>query len=617
MNADGRPDVAVGAPRALADPATGPSGAAYVVYSRPPASPPVDLAALDPTRGVVLLGSAGEQAGTALASVGDLEGDGVAGLAVGAPFASPLGRKHAGAVYLIGGHTSGPATLAALPGRVAGAASFDRLGTALDAGSPPGAAALPAAAAIAIGAPESTVVKPPTAAAQPLGRLGAGAAYVIFPRVAGTSIDLALPAPGAVERLAGPVADEHVGSTVAVVPRSSRRGTTGVLVGHLAEPAQSPAAAWLVAPVGAPTRPSSPTAAPVGGCVPARNVEAIVDDSGSMDKTDPEVLRREALDLLISKPTNAGHITGAVEFGTGAQEIFPPLVLPDVTDPLHATLESLLDEHIRHDAGQTNYNAAFAAAAQQNPDAQGRIFVTDGAHNVGALDLATAAGPPTYVIGLGNLRGRAIEDNLQAIADTTGGLYFAHVRADQLPPVIDAIDAIGLGCAIGLPTAAIAVPSARAPAPSRPGASAAPTVDAGVTGALPDSATVTDKKPIAKFVTDLPPALSRADLTLTWDSTSDRFAITAVTLVNGSRTIRVRGRALARALRGDTISKGRLTIEGTKGDSFQTLHITGLSQAGGSRAGAATRRHFLRWATRRKRGHGRATLRGAGYRLRR
>jgi hypothetical protein len=488
---------------------------------------------------------------------------------------------------------------------------------ALDAGSPPGAAALPAAAAIAIGAPESTTVKPPTAAAQPLGRLGAGAAYVVFPRVAGTSIDLALPAPGAVERLAGPVPDEHVGSTVAVISRAGRSGATGVLVGHLNEPADSPAAAWLVTPLGAPSRPASPAPAPVaGGCVPARNVEAIIDDSGSMNTTDPKVLRRQALDLLISKPSNAGRITGAVEFGTAAQEIFPPLALPDATDALHATLESLLDEHIRHDAGETNYNAAFAAAAMQNPEAQGRIFVTDGAHNVGPLNLAAAAGPPTYVIGLGNLRGTTIEGNLQAIADTTGGLYFAHVRADQLAPVLDAIDAIGLGCATGLPTAAVAVPTAKAPAPSLPGASAAPTVREGVAGALPDSADVTDKKPIAKFVTDLPPALSGADLTLTWDSTSDRFAITTITLVDGSRRVRVRRHTLARALNGDTVHKGSLAIVGTRGDSFQTLHISGLGQAGGSRAGAATRRHFLRWATRRKRGHGRARLRGAGYRLR-
>jgi hypothetical protein len=118
MNGDGRPDVAVGAPKALSDPTTGRSGAAYVVYSPKPGAPPVDLAALDPTRGVVLTGSAGEQAGTALASVGDLEGDGAPGLAVGAPFASPLGRKHAGAVYLVGGHVSGIVQLATLPGLV-------------------------------------------------------------------------------------------------------------------------------------------------------------------------------------------------------------------------------------------------------------------------------------------------------------------------------------------------------------------------------------------------------------------------------------------------------------------------------------------------------------------
>jgi hypothetical protein len=620
VNGDGRPDVAVGAPRAFADPTAGPAGAAYLVYSPPPpagaAVPPVDLAALDPQRGAALFGSAGDMAGTALASVGDLGGDGVADLAVGAPYASPFGRSHAGAVYVVDGRVSGPAALATLPAPIAGAYRFDHLGLALDGGAPPGAAFAPPAVAIAIGAPESTNVRPPTGAAQPLGRLGAGAAYVIFPGVAGTSIDLALPPAGAVERLVGPVAGEHLGGSVAVIPRPGRTDTAGVLVGHLSDPADAPAAAWAVSPVGAPARPSSPVAGPVSsGCVPARDVEAIVDDSGSMRDTDPEVLRLQALDLLISKPSNKGRVVGAVEFGSAAQQIFPPLALPDATDQLHATLEGLLAEHIRHDDDQTNYTAAFAAAGAQNPEVQGRIFLTDGGHNVGPFDLSVTAGPPTYVIGLGNLLGATINRNLQAIADSTGGQYFRHVSAKQLAPVLDAIDSIGLGCASGLATAAAAVASTKGAAPARPDASDAPTIDAGVAGALPAAAAATDRRPVVKFTTDLPPTLPSADLTLTWDSTSDRFAITSVTLVDGGRKVRVHRRRLARALSGKTIRAGRLTIVGTRGKSFQTLHVSGLAQAAGSALGrAATRRHFINWSTRRRRGHGRAAVHGAAYR---
>jgi len=157
------------------------------------------------------------------------------------------------------------------------------------------------------------------------------------------------------------------------------------------------------------------------------------------------------------------------------------------------------------------------------------------------------------------------------------------------------------------------VPSARSRPPARR-FSAPPIVEQGVSGALPDAAAVTDRRPVAKFLTDLPPELSSADLTLTWDTTSDRFAITSVTLVDGRRKLRVRRRALARALGGTAIRAGRVRIIGTRGESFLTLHISGLGAAGSTQAQAATRRHFLRWSSRRKRGHGRTTLRAAGYR---
>ena len=57
-------------------------------------------------------------------------------------------------------------------------------------------------------------------------------------------------------------------------------------------------------------------------CAPLTNIEAIIDDSGSMASTDSNRLRVAALDLLISKPQNAKLMLGAVEFGTGASPLF-------------------------------------------------------------------------------------------------------------------------------------------------------------------------------------------------------------------------------------------------------------------------------------------------------
>src|SRR2546423_4851762 len=50
------------------------------------------------------------------------------------------------------------------------------------------------------------------------------------------------------------------------------------------------------------------------GCTPATNIEAIIDDSGSMAGTDSNTLRVKGLKLLI-KTLSSGTLLGAVEFG--------------------------------------------------------------------------------------------------------------------------------------------------------------------------------------------------------------------------------------------------------------------------------------------------------------
>src|ERR1700753_1908096 len=56
------------------------------------------------------------------------------------------------------------------------------------------------------------------------------------------------------------------------------------------------------------------------GCTPDTNIEAIIDDSGSMEVTDPNKLRVQAMDLLV-KTLPATTTLGAVEFGSGFEGI--------------------------------------------------------------------------------------------------------------------------------------------------------------------------------------------------------------------------------------------------------------------------------------------------------
>ena len=60
------------------------------------------------------------------------------------------------------------------------------------------------------------------------------------------------------------------------------------------------------------------------GCKPATNIEASIDDSGSMSATDGNELRRTGLELFVNAGSNDNKTLGAVEFGSSANTVFGP-----------------------------------------------------------------------------------------------------------------------------------------------------------------------------------------------------------------------------------------------------------------------------------------------------
>ncbi len=106
FNGDGYDDFIVGAPQNEAGSATN-QGGAYIIYGRVDAgADDINLATGVGTRGIAIRGSiTGDQAGFAVNSAGDVNGDGLDDVIVGAPL-SDAGGADAGAAYLIYGNTN-------------------------------------------------------------------------------------------------------------------------------------------------------------------------------------------------------------------------------------------------------------------------------------------------------------------------------------------------------------------------------------------------------------------------------------------------------------------------------------------------------------------------------
>ena len=107
VNGDGISDLLISA--FMADPNGADSGQSYVVFgSTSGFGSSVELSSLDGTNGFAINGiDAGDQAGHALSDAGDLNGDGIDDIIIGARFADPNSNTNAGETYVIFGSTAG------------------------------------------------------------------------------------------------------------------------------------------------------------------------------------------------------------------------------------------------------------------------------------------------------------------------------------------------------------------------------------------------------------------------------------------------------------------------------------------------------------------------------
>jgi len=541
-NGDGRGELLVGAP--LAGSGARPSGAGYVVFgSAEPGR--ADLAALGAGGYVVTGGPGDELLGAAVGVVGDPDSNGVTDLAFAATGADRRDRTDSGSLHVIPAK-AGPEPVAA--------AGDDRPGFRVDGGAPGdqlGASMGPVGDLNGDKRPELVVAAPD---ADALSRPDSGAAYVLFGAETLDDVDLSGLADRGI-RYAGPEAASHL-RAVASAGDLDGDGIDDLVFGAYDGGERDTGTAYVVAgpkPAPPPPAPDPGVAEEIAaGCRAIGNVEVILDDSLSMRRADPLELRRKAVELLVTKPRNEGKVVGAFEFGSRGAQLFPPQVVQPrgVRGANQPLLIGALTQGVRGNNGGTDYNAAFKGAADDNPGAQARIFITDGGHRAGEYLGGHRGGAPTYVIGLGISARKPAGRRLERIAKETKGRAFLDVAADDLARALNAIDS-ALNCDVDIDS---------------------------------EEDVLDADDPVDQQVIELLPDARTCDIDVSWGDDEDSIEPEEIAFLDeedGSVVARVSRKGLRRVVArpGKVFRMNGITLKGRRRGSFYGLRIAGSSPA--------------------------------------
>jgi von Willebrand factor type A domain len=178
---------------------------------------------------------------------------------------------------------------------------------------------------------------------------------------------------------------------------------------------------------------STASAQKIPGCIEATNIEGIIDDSGSMGLNDSENYRADLLEALAF--FNKDLTMGSVIFGSSASNLFGPFLV----GPNFAAIQSAL-ALVSSNSGGTSYNAGFTAANAHNPNANARIFLSDGEPTDTTVESNLWRNPNirSYVVGFGTADFTVLN---QIATETSGPSPFAVTNASQLRNVSQIINA--------------------------------------------------------------------------------------------------------------------------------------------------------------------------------
>jgi hypothetical protein len=228
INGDGIDDLIIGAYRA--DPSGSDSGSSYVVFGRTGGVvSAINLSTLNGSNGFRLDGVAsGDRSGRAVSAAGDINGDGIDDLIIGARGANPNGVTNAGSSYVVYGRSGSFASainLSTLDGsngfRLDGVAAYDYSGFAVSAAGDINGDGIDD---LIIGAYY----------ASPNGVANAGSSYVVFGRNAGgfaSAIHLSTLDGSTGFRLDGVAAENLSGITVSVAGDINGDGIDDLIIG--------------------------------------------------------------------------------------------------------------------------------------------------------------------------------------------------------------------------------------------------------------------------------------------------------------------------------------------------------------------------------------------------